>query len=327
MTVLDETKPTAGGPSRRARLRTRYNAAMKQVRRAHLYAGLFMTPWVLLYGITAMLFNHPNAFPDRETRYFGPEEAVGTPLEDFPEAVDLAQQIIDVMNEAPTGDDGQSPGTYRLVRPEEVRFNRDLFATAKGEQGEEHAIRLDLHSGKGTVRLGEPEGPEAEQPEPPFSSTEPLELESSPAERLGEGLPQVLEKLDVDGEVELSPRFGPDLEFYAEADDGTVWQVSYPLTRGTLSGKSVDAEGDSLSTRRFLLRLHLAHTYPSRIDARWFWALAVDAMFVSMIGWAITGLLMWWQMKNVRRLGAIVLVLSAIVATIVALGMHQILTS
>ena len=36
---------------------------MKQLRRAHMYAGLFMTPWVLLYGLSGFAFNHSSWFP------------------------------------------------------------------------------------------------------------------------------------------------------------------------------------------------------------------------------------------------------------------------
>jgi hypothetical protein len=46
-----------------------------------------------------------------------------------------------------------------------------------------------------------------------------------------------------------------------------------------------------------------------------------------MVGWGMTGLLMWWQMKNVRWVGIIVLIASAATATAMAIGMHQILTT
>jgi hypothetical protein len=55
-----------------------------------MFAGLFMTPWVFLYGMTGFLFNHPEAFPDREVRTASRAEVVGTALEDFPTAPELA---------------------------------------------------------------------------------------------------------------------------------------------------------------------------------------------------------------------------------------------
>jgi len=117
---------------------------------------------------------------------------------------------------------------------------------------------------------------------------------------------------------------GPELTFFVEGA-GKVWRSSYNLQTASLTGRPADeARPESeLSTRRFLTRLHMAHGYPSRIDARWVWAIAVDLMFVSMVGWGITGLLMWWQMKNMRQIGTIVLVLSAVVSAAVGIGMHS----
>jgi hypothetical protein len=46
-------------------------------------------------------------------------------------------------------------------------------------------------------------------------------------------------------------------------------------------------------------------------------------MFLCMVGWGVTGLLMWWQMKNVRKIGAVVIALSVVVSLASAIGMHS----
>ncbi len=121
-------------------------------------------------------------------------------------------------------------------------------------------------------------------------------------------------RADEAGRVESVGRGGapaaPDLNFLMEGE-GKVWRVGYNLQTGLLTGRPEDAPrvGEPLSNRRFFLRLHTAHGYPSQLNARWIWAVAVDVMFVCMVGWGITGLLMWWQMKNVRRIGVVLLVL------------------
>ena len=51
----------AASDRKRAR-RTRYSAAVKVFRRTHLYFGLLLVPFVLLYGMSAILFNHPTWF-------------------------------------------------------------------------------------------------------------------------------------------------------------------------------------------------------------------------------------------------------------------------
>lgn len=108
--------------------------------------------------------------------------------------------------------------------------------------------------------------------------------------------------------------------------EGKVWKVGYNLATGSVTGRpenaATGANGEPLSTRRYLLRLHTAHGYPNDFGPRWIWAAAVDVMFVCMVGWGVTGLLMWWQMKNVRIIGAVLLVLSVVVSTASAIGMH-----
>ena len=56
-----------------------------------------------------------------------------------------------------------------------------------------------------------------------------------------------------------------------------------------MTGRPLGTPGEeALTSRRFLLRLHLAHGYLSRFDARWAWAVAVDQLFASMVGWGFT---------------------------------------
>ena len=57
---------------------------------------------------------------------------------------------------------------------------------------------------------------------------------------------------------------------------------------------------------------------PGEQNARWFWAVIVDLMAGVMCFWGVSGLLMWWQLKATRKLGTVILVLSAIVATAIA---------
>src|SRR5687768_13021395 len=103
MTTLElPPRSLVARPGRKSAKRTRvsYNAAMKLLRRVHLYSGLFMTPWVFLYGLTAMLFNHPTWFSDRDVIEFGPEVVAGTTLAQIPRPDDLAAQLLQKLNAA-----------------------------------------------------------------------------------------------------------------------------------------------------------------------------------------------------------------------------------
>jgi hypothetical protein len=388
MAIAESEANSAAKARLRARARTRFNQSMKLVRRAHLYAGLFMTPWVFLYGVTAMLFNHPLVFSDidQKNRSITPADLAGTPLANFPTPRGLAGQVVDAIN-ASGGPD--STTRYQLVRPGEAAFTREYVTTVPGGSTD-HTVRLDLASGLGSVRTA-PSRNEAERESPLPFARRLIRLESAPMEAITTsvglllnrfGLPQAPqapgptsapqggegerrtgrrdeghrraerpEASGRQGERGLSGQAtaassnpnespsdrraggrpggrggalaGPELNFLMQGD-GKVWRVGYNLQTGALTGRPDDAPrvGEPLSTRRFLLRLHTAHGYPSRLNSRWVWAVAVDVMFVCMVGWGLTGLLMWWQMKNVRRVGAILLVLSLIVSVAVAIGMH-----
>lgn len=352
---LSATAPLAESSKVRPHWRARYNRAMKLVRRIHLYAGLFMTPWVFLYGVSACLFNHPELFADQEVRRFGPERLARTALAQPLKAATLAGQVVAALNA--TGSDAGPRGTYRLVRAEEAEFERDLFASVRGGRLE-HTIRLDLESGSGTVRTGPvterrggPSAPaapaggkgavSASRKDRPgavvdteavrgvsggASGARVVTLGPPPLAAVEEALPRLLDGFGLDSSGPLLIRSAPELTFVAERRGQPV-RIAYNLRTGAVSERPDDGTGRPLSTRRFLLQLHTAHGYPSKPNARWAWALAVDAMAVSMVGWGITGLLMWWQMKNVRRWGLMVLLLSAAVATAVAFGMHGALTS
>ena len=138
------TKPSSAS-STQSRARVRYTAALKWLRRIHLYSGLFMTPWVFLYGITGFLFNHPDAFSDRAVRYAGRAELKGTALEDFPTAPQMAEDLVKTLNSR----DGVKE--YRLIDRESSALSRTLTITATGK-GEEHSVRFDPDSSDVLIR-------------------------------------------------------------------------------------------------------------------------------------------------------------------------------
>ena len=67
-------------------------------RRAHLYFGLFLLPWALLYGTTGFLFNHPGAFPDTTIVDFDQQDLVGTKLENPPPLGAFVDSLVDLLN-------------------------------------------------------------------------------------------------------------------------------------------------------------------------------------------------------------------------------------
>jgi hypothetical protein len=293
-----------------SRVRLRYNATLKLVRRAHLFIGLFMTPWVFLYGVTGFLFNHPDAFPDREVRTADRASLAGTELEGFPAASELAGRIVEALN-APT-----DSAAFRLVDRASAAYSRAFFVTATG-RGREHSVRFDPENGGTLIRSTTL----SETRSIPWPGPASVPLPDSPRDRLARGVPALLAKLGVDAET-ATLRNPPDLVCTVE-QDGRRWRIAYNLQSGAISARTADDPDGGLSTRLFLTRLHLSFGYPSRVDARWFWAIAVDAMFVAMVFWGASGLLMWWQITKLRAWGTVVLTVSILVAAAMAIGMHE----
>jgi hypothetical protein len=313
---------------------------MHQVRRAHLYLGLFLFPWAVLYGVTAFLFNHPTAFSDQPTTTFGRSETAGTPLEQLPSPAEQAAAVVAQLN-----DRHRPTEPYTLADPAKAGYLREFaFATVKAD-GKTVSVLVDVKNGGGTVRMAAdaPPKPPAEkapfavgtQPAPkgegrrPKADTAPRSdgvFLSQPLPELVKGaVPTILERTGYPaGEVSVTSV--PELTFRVSAG-GTVWTANYNPMTGSVTGKPADAEtAPELSARRFLLRLHTAHGYPGEPNARWFWAVIVDVMAAVMCFWGVSGLFMWWQIKATRRAGAVVLVLSAAAATALGFAMHQAMT-
>jgi hypothetical protein len=336
-------------PNSRPRGRTGYRAFLHLLRRAHLYTGLFLLPWVILYGVTAFLFNHPTAFSDQPVISFSKADLAGTPMESPPTAVDLANQVIAGLHER------NANASYVLIEPHKARFARDFaFATVTAD-GQEISVLINANGEGGTIRVrqvppkkpaeerapfaiaGQANGPApgpkaAPEPKADKSSSgassragarvpDSLRLDQPLHERVKAAVPILLERKGLPpGEVRVNAV--PDLTFLMQADE-KAWKVTYNFQTGAVSGRSTEAEAEPLSVRRFLLRLHLAHGYPDELDTRWWWALSVDAMGFIMVFWGLSGILMWWHIKATRRLGAVLFLLSAVAAVWIGVAMHD----
>lgn len=302
--------------ARSTRRRTGASKVMYWIRRIHLYSGLFMFPWVMLYGITALLFNHAGLFPDRPGRTLTRAEFVGTALEQMVNPAADAEQAVAALN-AKFASAGRSSSPFRLVAPERAVYTRDVIVARARGTGQEHSVLFDLPSGTAFVSTSE----QAEAELPPFAMRG-LKVPGALGERVKAGLPQALTRQGLAAD-DASISIGAELLFLVEAD-GRVWRASYHPQTGAVSGRPLDTSRPSdLSTRRFLTQLHLTHGYPSQPGIKWLWAMVVDCMFASMIFWGLSGLFMWWHIKSVRAVGAAVLTISLFLAAALALGMHR----
>jgi hypothetical protein len=309
--------------------RTLARTATHILRRAHMYAGLFLLPWSVLYGVTAFLFNHPTAFSDQPYVEFGRDVLAGTPMEAPPSPSEVAERVISALRT-------QKPGTsYSLVEPDQAKFTREFaFAIVRAE-GRETNVLIDVTGAGGSVRSGEVPPPKIDEPAPfaiggtprpgPVGPSGPpvdaLKFSDPLHERVKAAIPIVLERTGFAG-GDVTVTSVPDLSFQMDAD-GRRWRVMFNAQTGTVSGRLTDTESPtpSPSTRASLLRLHTAHGYPYRTNSRWAWAVVVDAMAAVLVFWGASGLVMWWQVKAARRVGGIIILAGAVAATALTFAM------
>ena len=335
-----ETRELAGSaPMSAAQRRPLAKRILHQLRRAHLYLGLFLFPWAILYGVTGFLFNHPTAFSDQAATNFSASALLGTPLETRLTADETATEVVRLIN------DKQRPDVpYAVAGP--ARYGREFaFGTVKTADGN-LSFLIDVKNGGGTIRGAAPTAVKLEPSEPaPFAvgekprpsakergprperstaadRSENLLLDQPLHERIKQAMPAILTAANFPaGDVTVTSV--PDVVFPILVGDKT-WSAIYNPMTGTLTGKLADvaAPTQELSVRRFLLRLHTAHGYPGEQNARWFWAVIVDAMAFVMCFWGITGILMWRQIKATCTAGTVVLILSAACAAALGIAMY-----
>ncbi len=311
------------------------------IRRIHLFSGLFMLPWVLLYGFTALLFNHPTYMPGAKTsiEHFKLDLSGQSHL---PKAKDLAQLVVDWAQQ--TLNESSSDQKIELIRPELAAYTRQAVASFETDT-ETVSVILDINSSSGYLRktlkqIDEPDSnaEETEQAAPALENSLRLSLQENPGIALKKGFAEVVKQYEYE---KLNLRGIPTFEFHALVDgEPRVLRFSQgDRRRGRNQGSDdllkpykgvlsiVGQQPRELSLRSYLLRLHTAHGYPVQQNSRWFWAIAVDLMFASMVFWGLSGVFMWWQIKRTRKIGFVVLLLSAAVATWLAIGMHSQLVS
>lgn len=303
-------RPAAGGA--RATVRPK---VLKLVRRVHLYAGLFLLPFVFAYGLSGYLFNHPTVLRTNAPADFGPEVLAETGFADGIDAAAIADEVVRQLRGEPV--DGVPPDLV-LADAAGARLTGSIELKARCDENE-HTIRVD-----GDGDGGQLIAPAARRPAPPpapFARKDGLEVAAPLLDRWRADGGVVAERLGLHGarvQLERAPRVLFDI-----AADGRTWHATYDPMKGSLSAVPADAPGRDVSFRSLMTSLHGARGYSTQGGVRWFWGLQVDAVGILMMVWAVTGLVMWWQQKRLRRPGLVVLGASAVSAWLLISGMYE----
>ncbi len=326
-----ESRDSADSPTRPRRVPKKKTLAGKigrsslmLVRRVHLYSGIFMFPWVLLYGFTGWFFNHPQYFSGDEVVSFDSSELQIPALASMPTAQETAEDVVLAMNLDSASREGP---TIELTETRSPEFS-GYFSYSVSTDDASHQIRIHPETGDGEIRTTFRDSDfddRSAAPPNPFASIRTVKLPENSLLHVKAAGPDILAELDLDqGDASMGRR-SPSLLFSAKAD-GVPCLVTYNLGSGSVSAVREDSR-PTMEAKSFLQRLHLSRTYSPGIGVRWIWALLVDAMFLSMVFWGVSGLMMWWQVKRTRFTGAGVLFASIAFASMMGFGMHDRLTS
>ncbi|MEM8670992.1 MAG: hypothetical protein AAGG48_25915 [Planctomycetota bacterium] len=323
----DEAKPARPKPKRPVKKKSAagklWRQSMMMIRRVHLYSGIFMFPFVLLYGFSGWFFNHPGYFREGESTVFSTQEVVDGQLSNLPSAAQIAATVVEQMNVESAELDGPK---ITLTDAKTPRFS-SVFSYSVSTDDANHLVMINPVDGSGEVKTVPAEDEDEAEAEPlpnPLDDIRSAPIASNPFRDTRELVPDLLTDLGLPtGETQTSRR-SPSVIFSVNADD-VPCLVSYSLGSDSISSVREDSRIE-LDLKDQLRRMHLARTYTPQYDVRWIWAIVVDAMFLSMVFWGVSGLFMWWQVKRTRMLGGGVLVASIVFSGVMFFAMHDNLT-
>jgi hypothetical protein len=292
---------------------------LKWVRRIHLYTGLAMLPWMLLFGVSGMLFNHPNIGAEvRGQPLPSAELSALTSVRPWaPETI--ANQVVAGLNAVRTNGERAH---YTLDPEFESQLTGFTVLSAPASDGQ-HMLLLDMEAGGGVLVSRKTR---ASNPEHSFAPARvPLpEYSTSTVERQVAGLLSS-RHLNALGELHAHPKIAPELRFRVRDAQQTSWNLTYDLRTGMVAGRRTDAP-PAIGLTELLGKLHMTHHFPFQIGVLWFWALFTDLLGLTMVLWAVSGLVMWWQMKPTRLIGAVALSVALGIAALVMVGTADHLT-
>lgn len=279
------------------------------VRRAHLYAGLFLLPWVFLYGITGAMFNHQGLLPEAEIQNVDPKTLSGSSLDDFPALDELANQVVSAIQSAAPDQ------RISLDASHAPELTGDVILQVS-ESGKKHAVHIDPVSKTGWV-ASFPKN--EEELKPLLKDIRNVQIEPNPQQLVKQVVPDILSDIGLDPKLPSKPLGYTKLNFVATVDDVPA-RITYVLRDGHVDITQFTGE-DGNTFRHFFLRLHTSHGQPPHWNGRMIWSVFVDIMAIAMVSWGVTGLVMWWQIKRTRLVGGIVIGLSVATAALLYMSM------
>lgn len=279
---------------------------MKVVRRTHLYLGLFLFPWVAFFGLSGILFNHPNIGVPMERSFVPPEQLKALtglePLDTRGLAEELAQTL------------SATTGLSLSLAPGSTPSLSGWAVFQAAAPGGRHIMLVDLEGG--ALRIAtRPAGPAPEAA--PFHGVR-VDVSAPAMGQIADGMTNVLASLNKEALGPPVTNLGraPKVSFTLVDEGGQSYNVIYSLGTRKVEARRTDSV-PQLGLNHALAVLHKTHHFPVDLGPTFWWALLADLTGLTLIIWALTGLAMWWQMKKLRLGGLVVLVAGLVLAGLV----------
>jgi hypothetical protein len=281
----------------------RRHRALRAVRTIHMYIGLVLFPWVVFFGLTGMLFNHPGVGEPTSGRPIAAAElsAAGVQTLDPDEVAESIATALRTQGKPFRVDPGYDSGFHGTT------------GVATGAPGVKLLTIVDLERGRGVVLTR----PDRATPDAPFAGE--VRLDQVQLDALPPKVTSLLAARGISGLAhEPYLAMAQVLRFRLLDDAGRRWNATYDLGSGRLDGRPTDSP-PPLSLHDLLGTMHRTHHFPARLGPITFWVLFADLTALALVIWALTGIVMWIQIKKSRAAGVVAVSVGVLIATVVML--------
>ncbi len=281
------------------------------IRRIHLYSGLFLLPWVFLYGVTGAMFNHQGLLPEMTIQTVDSSVVANSAIKDFPDPATFAQQVVDALQES------AKDANITLAENHGAEFTNDIMFEVNAS-GEKHVAYINPIAQTAQVKTA-PKN--EEEPEVLLPDVRNINLKPDPLDVARKSAEEIFSEVGIQSSTRAKPFAWTKLNFLASID-GDPARITYVLKDGHIDATKFSGQ-DGMSLRNFLLRMHTTHGQPPHWNGRMIWSLAVDTMAIAMVCWGLTGLFMWWQLKRTRLIGGVIIACSLLTAAALYFSLHD----
>ena len=217
------------------------------IRRIHLYSGIFLLPWVLMYGITGAMYNHLGLFPRMQIQPVDPQASFTAGVKEFPNANQLAEQVVEAIQK------NADSSRIKLSENSQAEFTNEISFDVK-QDGLQHVVYINPvthESWIGTMPKND------EDPETMLPEIRNVKLSPDPQEAAKKAAASLLDGAGLLNGKEPQPFGWTKLNFLATVDDQPA-PITYVLKDGHVDINRFTGE-DGMPLHHFFLRMHTSY--------------------------------------------------------------------